>query len=63
VTFLQGPLSRFTPPFDRGLVHAGLGEVVCQQFRFGRSGGEFVKQRLLDAAMQDLTRLLSLGEE
>ena len=56
---LQRPLSRFAPPFDRGLGQARLGEVMRQQLRLGRSGGgELVAQNLANAAVQNLAPAL-----
>src|SRR5215469_6986136 len=53
------PLSCLAPPFDSGLGHARLGEVMRQQFRFGRSGAsKFVAQGFADAAVQSLAPTL-----
>ena len=55
----QSLIAGLTPPFDCGLGHAGLGEVVRQYFRLGGGdGGELIAQSLRYAPMQGLAAAL-----
>ena len=62
--FLEGGAAQrlvagLAPPFDRGVGHARLREVMREHFRLGGGGvGEAVAQNLRDATMQDLAPAL-----
>ena len=56
--FLEGGAAQrlvagLAPPFDRGVGHAGLAEVISERFRLGRRRiGEAIAQNFGDAAVQ-----------
>ena len=54
----QRLIARFAPPFDREIVEAGLGEMMGDDFRLGRSALGFVAQDFGGAAMQRLAMAL-----
>ena len=55
----QRLVAGLAPPFDRGVGHAGLREVIRERFRLGGRGvGEAIAQNLGDAAVQDLAPAL-----
>src|SRR5262249_53195722 len=56
---LQRLLPRLAPPLNCRFGHAGLGEVMRQQFRFGRSSaGKFIAKGFAGATVQSWARAL-----
>jgi hypothetical protein len=48
----KGLVAGFTPPFDRKIVEAGLGEVMGDDFRLGRRALGLITQDFGGAAVQ-----------
>ena len=52
-------IARPSPPFDREVVEAGLGEMVRDDFRLGRGALGLIAQDFGGATVQRLAALLS----
>ena len=54
----QSLFTRLAPPFDREIVEAGLGEMVCDGFGFGRLAFGFVPEDFARSAVKRLANAL-----
>jgi hypothetical protein len=54
----QGLIARLAPPFDREVVEAGLGEMVCDGFGLGRRAYGFVPEDFARSAVERLAAAL-----